>query len=327
VSKAHFPEGVNEPVQYGPRIKSVMVYMSQYQLLPYNRLREFFADVFKQPLSAGTIYNANQEAYRKLEIAEEQIKQQLQTGPLLHVDETGLQVTNKLQWLHVRCNSKLTYFAIHEKRGSKAFDDINLLAHFNGTMVHDHFKSYFNYGKQHALCNAHHLRELTFVQEHDKYQWAFKMEKLLLKIKQQIEAAALVGQTLSENECQKFQKRYMNIIYNGRRECPPTKVDPMKKGRGKQSKAFNLLERLRRFHDCVLAFMYDPSIPFDNNQAERDIRMTKVRQKISGCFRSQTGAMMFCRIRGYISTARKNSTNILFAIEMAMLNQPILFEN
>ncbi len=301
-----------------------MVYLSQYQLLPYKRLAEFFKDVFNQGLSQGTLVNVNLEAYNKLESVEESIKKSLEHSKIMHADETGLKVINKRHWLHVCCTDNYTYYAIHPKRGPIAMEEIGLLPKFNGKLIHDHFRTYFKYGKSHGLCNSHILRELTFLQERDNCKWAESMEKLLLRIKNKIEANLVKTNThLTNKEMKKYYSEYTNILSKGRQECPTATPITGKKGKIKQTKARNLVERLRKYRLEVLAFMYDSTVPFDNNQAEIDIRMMKVHQKISGCFQSINGAKMFCRIRGYISTTRKQGHNVLSSIEKAMLNQPI----
>lgn len=320
---AEFPDGITQSVQYGSRVKGLIVYLSQYQLLPYTRLKELIKDIFNHSLSTGTLVRMNQEAYTQLADIENQVKEQLKMGDILHADETGVRVLKTLQWLHVSSTDKLTYYGVHAKRGRQAMDSQGLLPEFKGTLVHDHLKAYFNYGQQHALCNVHHLRELTFIQEHYQCKWAFKMEKLLLRIKEKVDLAfAQTGQGLSTQELQRLRKRYMNILYKGKEETPL--LYDGKKKQVKQTKARNLLERLRRFNGSVLAFMYNPIVPFSNNQAEQDIRMAKVQQKISGCFRSQQGAHTFCRIRGYISTLRKNKSPILEALQHTLAGQPRL---
>lgn len=320
-----FPPEAYQFVQYGPRIKSLMVYMSQYQLLPYARLKEFFVDLFGQEISKGTLVNTNKEAYDKLEKTEQDIKKALENAGILHVDETGIRVDKKLHWLHVACTQNLTYYGIHPKRGSEATEKLDLLPNFKGTLVHDHFKSYFNYGKKHALCNAHHLRELTFIQEQYKCNWAKEMESFLIKLKNRVEAHyEESGKCLPEKELKRKYQKYKNIVSRGKLECPRSeRTEQKKRGKVKQSDAHNLLNRLREFGSATLAFMFDPRIPFDNNQAERDIRMTKVKQKISGCFRSNGGAEVFCRVRGYISTMRKNGASMLMAFHNIFTNQEI----
>jgi len=327
ITKADFPSDVTQSVQYGAKAKGLMVYMHQYQLLPFDRNREFFSDVFNQNISVATIISASEKSYVNLEVSENHIKQQLINGKLLHADETGFRVNKSLFWMHVASTSKLTFYASHKKRGGEAMNEIDLLTKFNGILVHDHLKSYFQYAGQHSLCNAHHLRELTFVQENYKHKWAEKIEKLLINIKHAVESHyEKTGDALPDKKLKRYWNRYVNILHEGSSdECPRNHGDGEKKGRVKQTTARNLLERLRKFDQCVLAFMYDPTIPFDNNQAERDIRMMKVQQKISGCFRTADGIKRFCRIRGYISTAKKQSVSVLGALQRAMKGQAILF--
>ncbi len=324
LTKGEFPEGITQPVQYGPKIKSLMVYMNEYQLLPFDREREFFYDVFNQAISPGTIYKAIQESYVKLEVAELHIQQQLLGSYLLHVDETGLRVNKLNYWLHVACTNRLTFYRFHKKRGKEAIDAIGLLPKYQGVLVHDHLKAYFHYGGSHSLCSAHHLRELTFITERYQHQWSNKVERLLINIKKAVETHyEKTKKALPKRKLKRYQDSYMNLLSKAREECPHnTKKSG---GRIKQSKAWNLMDRLRQFNQAVLAFMYDPKIPFDNNQAERDIRMVKVQQKISGCFRSEEGLKYYCRIRGYISTARKQEHSILGALQAVFQNQPVMF--
>lgn len=325
ISAGEFPKGVYQSVQYGSRIKSLMVYMSQYQLLPYARLKEFFIDLFGQSISEGTLANTNQEMHAKLEKTEERIRNLLIKSSVLHADETGTRVDKKRYWLHVASTKNLTHYGVHVKRGSEAVEEIGLLPRYNGTLVHDHLKSYFKYGKKHSLCNAHHLRELTFIQERYNCKWAKDMEAFLLKTKKRVEDHHQeTGQSLTEKELKRLFNKYKKIVSQGREECPRAeKPNELKKGRVKESDARNLLNRLREFGNATLAFMFDPKVPFDNNQAERDIRMTKVKQKISGCFRSENGAKTFCRVRGYVSTMKKNGISIITALHNAFTNKKI----
>ena len=320
-----FPGEACHSVQYGSHIKSLMVYMSQYQLLPYARLREFFNDLFGQTVSEGTLANVNNQMHNRLEKTEKRIEKLLIKSSVLHVDETSARVDKKRIWLHVASTRLLTHYGIHAKRGSEAVDAIGLLPNYNGTLVHDHLKSYFKYGKNHSLCNAHHLRELSFIQERYQCKWAKEMETFLLVTKKRVEARyEETGKTLSERELKRLYNKYKKIVSQGRIECPSAeKQTTTQKGRLKQSDARNLLNRLREFGGATLAFMFNPRVPFDNNQAERDIRMTKVKQKVSGCFRSEIGAKIFCRVRGYVSTMKKNGVGILAALYNAFTNKKI----
>ena len=326
LNRASFPEGVDQPAQYGPRIKASAVYLNQYQLLPYERIRELFLDLFGTGLSAGTIVNANRTCYGALKPVEEMIKDKITASGVVHFDETGLYTEQKRWWLHVASTDALTYYECHPKRGKAATDDIDILPNFNGVAIHDGWDTYFKYKCGHGLCNAHHLRELKGIEECYKQKWASDMASLLVEIKGYVDEKRKVTDRLDENEIDGFKNRYDKIIAQGLAKNPPVKKrdGPKKRGRIKQSKATNLLCRLKKYWEETLLFMYDFDVPFDNSQAERDIRMAKVQQKISGTFRSADGAKTFCRIRGYISTARKNSLSVIDAIQAAFEGDPII---
>jgi transposase len=311
---AKFPAGVTRPVQYGASVKAHSVYMSQQQLLPYDRVRDYFSDQCGIPLSAGSLFNFNKEAYDLLGTFEAIVKRQLIVQGLLNVDETGINVNGKLLWLHTAGNDLWTLFFPHEKRGLEAMDAMGVLKHFDGILCHDHWKPYFNFKCLHALCNAHHLRELERAWEHDNQTWAKKMQALLLEINEAVNKA---GGCLNKKMAKSFRSRYRNILTRGDRECPAAdaKTDHSKPGRVAKSKSRNLLERLRDFETETLRFMTNKIVPFTNNQGENDIRMTKVQQKISGCFRSFEGAQIFCRVRSYLSTCRKHGIMPTEALE------------
>lgn len=293
---AKFPSGVTRPVQYGASVKAHSVYMSQQQLLPYDRIRDYFSDQCGIPLSAGTIFNFNKEAFDLLVSFEAIVKGRLMAQGLLNVDETGINVSGKLLWLHTAGNDLWTLFFPHEKRGLEAMEAMGVLKHFRGILCHDHWKPYFDFKCLHALCNAHHLRELEWAWEQDNQAWAKKMQTLLLEINDAVNKA---GGRLTKVAAKSFRSRYRNILTRGARECPApkAKTDPSKPGRIGKSKSRNLLERLREFETETLRFMTNKIVPFTNNQGENDIRTTKAQQKISGCFRSREGAQIFCRVR------------------------------
>ena len=301
---AAFPDGVTRPVQYGLTVKAHAVYMSQHQLIPYDRGRDHFQDQLQIPVSAGSVFNFNQEAYERLERFETWVTTQLTRADLLHVDETGINIGGQRHWLHVASTASLTWFAPHAKRGTTAMEAMGILPNFTGVLCHDHWKPYYRYACIHALCNAHHLRELERAWVQDQQQWAKDMQRLLLDIHHAVEAA---GGCLPPDETAAWRQRYRARLDQAEGECPPPDETHRKgkRGRLKRSKARNLLERLRAFEDDVLRFMEVPSVPFTNNQSENDLRMTKVQQKISGCFRSMEGAKIFCRVRSYLSTCRK----------------------
>ena len=325
-NEASFPEDVSQPTQYGPRIKAICTYLSQYQLLPYERTSELFSDLFGTSLAAATIVNTNRACFEALKSSEEKIKDKITASAVVHFDETGLYVDVSRWWLHVASTKNLTYYAANPKRGKAATDDIDILPNFNGTAVHDSWNTYFGYDCNHALCNVHHLRELKAVEEFSSQKWAIDMASLLLKIKKTVDIKKLVADKLEQDKINGFKKRYDRIIKAGLGQNPIAKVrdGTKKRGRIKQSKAKNLLDRLKEHWRETLAFMYDFSVPFDNSQAERDVRMMKVQQKISGTFRSVDGAKTFCRIRGYISTVRKNSFSVIDAIQAAFEGNPFI---
>lgn len=300
---APFPEGVTRPVQYGDSVKAQAVYMSVHQLLPYERVGEYFENQCGISVSAGSLVNFNREAYDRLAPFELLAKSSLQAESLLHSDETGINVNGKNIWLHTASSDKWTLFFPHEKRGGEAMIAMGILANFRGILCHDHWKPYFQFNCLHALCNAHHIRELERAWEHDKQQWAKSMQNLLVEMSH---AKDLASGALAENDVVAFVTRYRNILDNADVECPaPEKKTNGKRGRQARSKSRNLLERLRNFETETLRFLHNSIVPFTNNQGERDIRMTKVQQKISGCFRAMDGAKIFCRIRSYLSTCNK----------------------
>ena len=310
---ATFPKGVTKAAQYGPGLKAHSVYMSQFQLIPYNRIQDYFADQLDIPVSEGSIYNFNKEAFGGLVDFENRVKNELAISNLAHADETGINIGGDRKWLHSLSNPHWTYFYPHEKRGKDAMDEIGILPLFNGTLCHDHWKPYYKFDCTHALCNAHHIRELTRSHEQDDQKWAKKMKKLLETINISVNDA---GGALNSKESERYRRKYRNIIKKAEIECPeperPNKKG--KRGRIKRSKSRNLLERLRDFEQDVLRFMNNEHVPFTNNMGENDLRMTKVQQKISGCFRSMDGAKIFCLIRSYLSTCRKQEIKASHAL-------------
>lgn len=312
---AAFPQGVNRPVQYGLNLKANAVYMSQHQLIPYDRIRDHFEDQMHIPVSAGSVFNFNREAYERLAPFEQWVKTELTKSMLIHADETGINIGGKRHWLHCASNASLTWFQPHEKRGTVAMDEVGILPFYKGTLCHDHWKPYYHYGCTHALCNAHHLRELEQAWEQDQQQWAKEMQDLLIDIRTAVKDA---GGCLPLDEAKRWRRRYRRLLKKADTECPPPDESQRKgkRGRLKRSKARNLLERLRDFEHDVLRFMEVESIPFTNNQSENDLRMTKVQQKISGCFRSMDGAKIFCRVRSYLSTCRKQGMTATQALTL-----------
>lgn len=326
LSKATLPEQVKAPVQYGPRLKAIAVYLRQYQLLPYNRTRELLRDLFSIDLSEGPLTNITETCSELLEQPLDEIRKQLEQSAVVNFDETGSSIDGKRQWLHAASTPNLTYYEIHPKRGSQAMDQIGILPNFNARAIHDFWKPYFKYDCNHGLCNAHHLRELIFLNEQHNQHWAKDMVECLIDINKAVDKVKNTTDTLFKEQIHEFEQRYQNILDEGynKNPLPKRKSNKKKRGRQKKSKARNLLERLDEHRKQVLAFMYDFKVPFDNNLVERDLRMAKVQQKISGTFRSPGGATAFCRIRSYISTARKNAVNAIEAIVNAFAHTPYL---
>ena len=324
VTTAGFPEMVTHKAQYGEGIQAIALYLKNYGLIPYDRGAEFFKDLFGLPISPGTLVRINAVSGKRLEAVTERIKEAVKSSAVAHFDETGMRIGKKLQWLHVASTDGLTYYLAHKKRGRDAIDQMGILPFFEGKAVHDGWKSYFNYVCEHGLCNAHHLRELLFVYEEFGQPWAKQMIDFLLEVKARRDKSN--GKSFAGKTIAGFELRYREILNMGMKENPPPAEPPgkRKRGRKKKSKPLNLLERLREYEKATLAFMYDFSVPFDNNQAERDLRMMKVQQKISGTFRSFDGALAFCAIRGYISTARKQGLNVISALEQIFNGGPLL---
>ena len=312
---ASFPEGVTKAVQYGPSVKAHSVYMSQFQLVPYNRIQDYFADQLHLPVSEGSIFNFNKEAFSFLADFENRVKNQLAASDFAHADETGINIGGKGHWLHCVSNDDWTLYYPHEKRGTDAMNDMGILPRFKGILCHDHWKPYYKYNCTHALCNAHHLRELTRALEQDGQQWAQKLKTLLETINEKVTDA---GGALNAKESKKYRLQYRALIKQAEIECPgPSRPKKKgKRGRIKKTKSRNLLERLRDYEQDTLRFMDNDHVSFSNNLGENDIRMTKVQQKISGCFRSIGGAQIFCRVRSYLSTCRKQGVKASQALDL-----------
>jgi len=327
INQAAFPEGVNAPTQYGPGIKVAANYIKFHQHIPYARACELLSDLFGAGISQGTLASMFAECASLLKTPVEQIKKQITESLVLHLDETGMRVENKGHWMHTASTQTATYYQIHARRGTVAIDDNGILTRFTGCAVHDHHKPYLTYDCEHALCNAHHLRELIFVHEQFKQTWAQEMIDCLLKIKDSVDQTCSIANQLSPQQIKEFEALYQKAITRGYAQNPlppPPKNAKKKPGRTAKTKPRNLLERLDTFRDQTLAFMYDFKIPFDNNLAERDLRMIKVQQKISGTFRTMAGAQTFSSIRSYLSTARKNGIGAFEALRVLFAGHPFI---
>src|ERR1017187_7272056 len=316
--RAEFPEGVKAPVQYGPRFQSLLVYLNQQQLLPYDRLAQVCGDLFGQPLSVATLAAANERAYQQLDPFAQALARQVPLAEVVHLDESGLRVDGTLHWLHVASTATLTCYGVHPKRGAEAMDAFGIVGACRQWVVHDHWKPCFAYEQcQHALCNEHLLRELKFLWEEQQEVWARQMSDLLLALHRRRQKQG----EFSERQFKRALKSYGAVVRRGRYRHPRRSPG---QGRCAQSKAVNLLDRLEEFDWSILAFLWDGRVPFTNNQAEQDIRMIKVRQKISGCFRTLRGAQIFCRIRSYLSTCRKQGRDLWLALQSAVNGAPFI---
>lgn len=321
---APFPADVLAPIQYGPGVATLAVYLHQEQLLPIERTGRAMAEVFGCAISNATLERMVARCADAVGGIVAAIKRAVIAAEVVHADETGLSLNGKTAWLHVASTDRLTWYATHRKRGREALDALGVLPTLRGRVVHDGLRSYWHYDQcAHALCNAHHLRELTFVEEHAKQAWAGRLKALLLEIK---EAAARVradgGAAPPRSEQQRWTARYAALVAEGLRLNPPAPPTGGKQGRPRRSPAGNLALRLATHRTATLAFMTDLAVPFDNNQAERDLRMMKVREKISGCFRSMAAVDRFCQVRSYVSTLRKQGLPILAALADAFRGHP-----
>jgi transposase len=324
VKRSTFPAGIDASVQYGPGVSALAVYLTQYQLLPYQRSADVLAELAGIDLAPGTVHRMVGVAAARLKTPVTAIRQALTGAPVAHADETGLRVGGALHWLHVLSTEQLTAYHAHPKRGAAALEDFGLLAQFDGVLVHDHWSAYLRYDGEHAFCNAHHLRELIAIAETDPSQtWANAMIALLGEANAAVREARRRQQSaLPAAQIELFQARYDDILKRAAARNPRRPPKPGQRGRVKQSPAFNLIARLREHRDSVLRFLTDLRVPFDNNQAERDVRMPKLKQKTSGCFRAESGAAHFATIRSYLSTLHKQGLAIFHSLVLTFQGSP-----
>jgi len=303
---AAFPDLVKQIVQYGPNITALALTLHTTQFVPYQRMSDFFYELFSHRISTGTLVRMTERSYLQLEDFETEAKKLILTSQVLHADETGASVNGKLHWAHVISNKTISLFFAHARRGWDAIQDIGILCAYNGVLIHDFMKSYLRLSCVHGLCNAHILRELRFQKDEMKQLWAGKIIGILLLLKSLSET---LRYPCRSKDFQKAMRSYDRLIKIALIENPPV-CSSGKRGRTAQSSTRNLLIRLSEHRNDILRFAFDRKIPFDNNQAERDIRMFKVKAKISCCFRSKKGIDVFCRLRSYASTIRKRGTGM-----------------
>src|SRR6266566_3042419 len=325
-TRADLPDGLTAAsAQYGPHVKTLAVYLACLHLLPLARVCQILGDLFGTTFSQASVLAACQQSASAVIPVLQRIKMALHTSQVVHNDETGFRVNKKRWWLHVAATCWFTLYLAHPKRGKEATDAMEILPNFLGTSMHDSLSSYLQYGCMHALCGVHYLRELTFVFERFEQLWAKEMKVLLMEIKACVQRAREQGLTsLPQVVKQDFERRYGQLVQTGMAANPPPHKPPGKRGAPKKSDALNLLLRLHQYQDLILRFMHDFDVPFDNNLAESDLRMMKLRQKISGCFRTQDGAAIFCDLRSYLSTMQKQGVHLLTALRSAMVGSPLL---
>jgi len=317
LTAAEFPAGVSAPTQYGPRIQALALYLIARQHLPYGRTAELFADWLGAPVSTGTLASYIAKSADGLDGFLDEVHRQLVAAPVAHFDETGARVEGRLRWLFSTSTDQLTLYSLHDKRGFDGLNHAGVLPAFNGIAVHDGFKPYRRYtNAQHALCNVHHLRELLGIIEPDpndpKIAWALRMDRLLRDLHAAVTHARAAGQErLNPDKRASYLDAYAQIIADGNQLDPPGTIPTGKRGVIRQTPARNLLTRLDRDREDVLRFANDFRVPFDNNLAERDIRMVKLQQKISGSWRTSTGAGHFLTLRAYLSTAHKQGRHTI----------------
>lgn len=291
--------------------------------LSYDKIRQLFCDLFGYEINEATILNGNETTYQVLEKPEQEIAQALCQAESAHFDESGLRAEGRLHWLHSVSNERFTYLFVHPKRGKKALrSEYSLLPYFRGWAIHDCWSSYFAFGEcRHAVCGAHLLRELLALQE-QKRKWASAFRNYMLQLYD------LTGQgrkALAAGMRAWASRRYDELLALARAEEPPPEKKPGQRGRAKGTKGYNLLQRLEKYKPAVLAYAFHACVPFTNNQAERDLRPAKVKQKMAGCFRTLRGARIYARIQGFISTARKHGLNVFKELRAALTGAPFSF--
>src|SRR5438874_3623380 len=325
-SLGSFPAAVSVPVQYGPHLQALAVYLHQGQLLPTARTCQALAAICGCQISEGTLLQWSELAAERLAPTVERIAELLVASPLQHGDETGIRVYGMLHWLHVNCTRFLTHLAWHASRGREAMDDIGIWPRFAGRGMHDRWASYDAYDCAHSICGAHLVRDCAAVAQQEHQQWASEMHDFLLDLHDACHEWRLLHlSAVPAIERDDWVARYFEILAAGyaAQPPPPTSSAGSRKGRPKQSPAKNLLDALMARAEQVLALLDDLRIPFTNNQAERDLRWAKVQQKIAGTFRSATGVTAFCRIRSYLSTMHKQGHPMLSALTAVFHGQPL----
>lgn len=320
-NKAIFPEGIINPTQYGNNVKALSVWMKNSGFVSYERISELFNEAFGIKLSQATLQSFDLETAEKLQPYEVILKKKLLQEKVLHADESGMRIEGKLNWFHSLGSERHTFYFPHEKRGGEAMKAMGILPEYIGVLIHDGWKSYWEFPCRHGLCNVHHRRELIWAYEENQQDWAWNFYGLLLRIKE----SKADHFPLKPKEVKAYKKEYDQILCSGFEGNPLPKKIILKRGKPKRGKILSLLDRLRDHKESVLLFMMEKDVPFDNNLAERDIRMIRVQQKVSGTFRSRAGAKAFCRIRSFISSTRKQGFKAFQAIQDTLNGQSLIY--
>ena len=321
--ESEFAPQVCEVAQYGPNVRALAVHLTQGQLLPFARAGELIKDLYGLDISPATLVQWVHEAAQALVPTVQAIVQSVQAAPVVHVDESGLRVASCLQWLHTAVTPMHTWYGVHPKRGMQAIADHGVLPDYVGTLVHDCWAPYWSLECAHALCAAHLLRELVYQKETTAQAWPQGIIELLLAADLACKAARQAETVLPSAQVEAFASQYRALVHEGQAQNLPAAKTPGQRGRTRQSGAFNLLRRLLEREQEVLRFLRDLGVPFTNNLAERAIRMPKVKQRISGCFRTLPGAENFCTIRSYLDTARKQGFGMLHAMRAVFSGQAL----
>jgi transposase len=320
---SEFSADVCEVAQYGPNIRALAVHLTQGQLLPFARTSELIKDLYQLEVSPATLLQWVHEGAQLLAPTVQAIAQKIQCASVAHADESGLRVDSRLQWLHVAVTPSHTWYGVHPKRGMQAIEDHAILPNYMGTLVHDCWAPYWSLSCEHALCGAHLLRELIYQKETTTQAWPQKMIDTLLQAEQACKVARQAHAVLTGAQIETFVTQYRSLVQIGQAQNMPVPKTAGKRGRAKQSSTYNLLQRLFEREREVLRFMHDLNVPFTNNLAERAVRMPKVKQRISGCFRTLIGAENFCVVRSYLDTARKQGFGMLHALQAVFSGQAL----
>lgn len=322
--KGRFPADMQGPVQYGEGLKAFVINLLVCQMVALNRVQKLLTSMMGVVMAEATLLKFVLRLHQALEAWEVQAAEHLLKAPVIHVDETSLRVDQKNHWIHVYSAGDITLKFLHRKRGKEAIESINLIPRYGGAMIHDCWSSYFAYQQcRHGLCGSHLLRELTFMVDAHGYRWAKNMKRLLQQTC--ITVSQRADKKLTAIELANLQKRYRTLLTRGAKELPVIPPKPRgKRGKLAKSDAHNLWERLKAHEASVLLFAKDPHVTFTNNRAEQDLRMAKVKQKVSGCFRAEEYAHAYCRISSYLQTMANRGYNPLIAIQMALAgNAPV----